>query len=481
MPTTLADGLRADCEECAAALPPGPARSAVAAVAARLAEPTLRVAVGGRVKAGKSTLVNALLGQRLAPTHRTECTLVPASFAFGYANQVLVHRYDGRTETVAGRPGGGIPDRLPCPPDEVERLTVLAPNRRLDAEYVFVDTPGRDALSGLDTKALAAVTDADALLLVMPKPGKDEKDALEEYVSVVAGTHLSAANVVGVLSRIDELGDGGFEDARAEARRVARRAMRHLGPMISEIVPVAGLVAQTARGADFTEHHMRALLRIAAADPRPARLLYAPAFFLDQASPDVPPAMRQELFELLGMPGLRVAVAAVDGGVAETDRLLGILADVSGIQGLLDVIRTRLLDRADILRTNSALARLAALPDSTGDDPALRALAAKVRARRRHPDLRARELADVARAVHQGVLPLDEAEEAELHLLLSGGTYAARLGLPADAGPREIAERARAGALRWRTLESDLPRRARPHVVLVRELYEQIHFACGTP
>ena len=39
----------------------------------RLREP-VRVAIVGPVNSGKSTLVNALLGQRVAPTNKSECT-----------------------------------------------------------------------------------------------------------------------------------------------------------------------------------------------------------------------------------------------------------------------------------------------------------------------------------------------------------------------------------------------------------------------
>ncbi|MDG2040937.1 MAG: dynamin family protein, partial [Ilumatobacter sp.] len=45
------------------------------AIRARLDEP-LRVAIAGKVKAGKSTLLNALVGELLAPTDTGECTKV---------------------------------------------------------------------------------------------------------------------------------------------------------------------------------------------------------------------------------------------------------------------------------------------------------------------------------------------------------------------------------------------------------------------
>src|SRR5580692_9342767 len=50
-------------------------RPQLAALEARLREPA-RIAVVGPVKAGKSTWVNALLGQRVAPTDVGECTQI---------------------------------------------------------------------------------------------------------------------------------------------------------------------------------------------------------------------------------------------------------------------------------------------------------------------------------------------------------------------------------------------------------------------
>src|SRR5579884_3992518 len=64
------------------------------ALETRLRQP-LRIAVAGRVKAGKSTLVNALLGQRVAPTDVSECTRVVTWFHYGTPQRVEVHMVDG--------------------------------------------------------------------------------------------------------------------------------------------------------------------------------------------------------------------------------------------------------------------------------------------------------------------------------------------------------------------------------------------------
>ena len=51
------------------------ALATISELRARLHEP-LRLAIAGMVKAGKSTLLNAMLGEQIAPTDTGECTRV---------------------------------------------------------------------------------------------------------------------------------------------------------------------------------------------------------------------------------------------------------------------------------------------------------------------------------------------------------------------------------------------------------------------
>ena len=55
----------------------------------------LRVAIAGKVKAGKSTLLNALVGDELAPTDAGECTQVPWWFHDGLTYRVTLHPKHG--------------------------------------------------------------------------------------------------------------------------------------------------------------------------------------------------------------------------------------------------------------------------------------------------------------------------------------------------------------------------------------------------
>ena len=63
----------------------------------RIDEP-LRVAIAGKVKAGKSTLLNALVGEELAATDAGECTRIVTWYADGPTYAVTAHLVDGSAE-----------------------------------------------------------------------------------------------------------------------------------------------------------------------------------------------------------------------------------------------------------------------------------------------------------------------------------------------------------------------------------------------
>ena len=62
----------------------------------RVDEP-LRVAIAGKMKAGKSTLLNALVGEEIAPTDAGECTKVVTWYEYAATPRVSMQLDGGRT------------------------------------------------------------------------------------------------------------------------------------------------------------------------------------------------------------------------------------------------------------------------------------------------------------------------------------------------------------------------------------------------
>ncbi len=410
-------------------------RARLDALTARLGEPQLRIAVGGRMNAGKSTLVNALLQERLAATGATETTRLVTWFRHGPQDRVRLHRRDGTSRLVAAAPGGGVGDTVPAEPgEEIAHLTVETPNDAL-TRHTLIDTPGLDALSRLDPDSLAALADADAVVYLMPHPGERDVEAIEAVRSWTGGLSLGAANMIGVLSRIDTLSSD--PDPWPVARRVAARYARDLRATLSDVVPVAGLIAETARGPEFGEADARALRALADADRFDAEeALLSVQEFRGWADAPIDGGERERLLGLLGLYGLRVALELIDAGRRATPALLAALVDHSGMAVLLDRIDTVFVAGADRLRAGAGIRALENVGWDVTDEVdrrVLLGLQSELDQLRLEPALRQVELAAALVDVDAGRLRLTDDDLTRLRDLATGTDDARRLGLDAGA------------------------------------------------
>ena len=98
--TTLLDSVRGLLEHATRSYAATPdAVHRLQAVLDRLDEP-LRVAIAGKVKAGKSTLLNALVGEELAPTDAGECTRIVTWYRDGITYRATLEPKEGEARQV---------------------------------------------------------------------------------------------------------------------------------------------------------------------------------------------------------------------------------------------------------------------------------------------------------------------------------------------------------------------------------------------
>jgi hypothetical protein len=435
----------------------GPAEAELRAVAARLAEP-LRVAIAGRVKAGKSTLLNALVGQQLAATDAGECTRIVTWYVDGTTYRVDLHPREGPSRQVPFRRVQGALDiRLDgVTAADVERLVVQWPAPALRT-MSLIDTPGMGSATaalGERTEALltpeaeleGAPAEVDAVIYLMRHVHGEDVRFLETFRD--GSPDRNPVNTVGVLARADEVGHA-RPDALDVAGRIATRyaADPRIRALCRTVVPVAGLLASSAAALRESEYRM---IDVLAQAPDLDRLLLTADRLLTAPS-EVPllPDERALLLDRFGMFGLRLATRVVrDGEVTGARGLAAALTQASGLPLLQAVLAEQFAARAEVLKARSALMALEALvrrfpPSATSG------LAREVERVR----VEAHEFAEIALldAVRSGVVPLspDEASAAEL-LLGAGGTDArSRLGLAADAGSEQVRKAAADQHLRW--------------------------------
>ncbi len=416
--------------------------------ARRRIDQPLRVAIAGKIKAGKSTLLNALVGEELAATDAGECTRIVTWYADGPTYAVTAHLRDGRAEPRPfNRVAGAVQIALGRPADEVDHLEVRVPSARL-RRHTLIDTPGIASLStdvSLRTMAFldsegerAAQTDA-VIYLLRHMHGSDVR-FLESFHGdgLANGTPV---NAVGVLSRADEIGGCRLDAMEAAARVAARYAtderLRRLCPVV---VPVAGLLG--AAGATLREDEYRALAVVAAEPMSSVVELLLTADRFAASAPE-----REGLLRRLGLFGVRLSVRLIrEGAVRDSADLARALTGHSGIDKLREVFTAQFVGRSEVLKARSALA---VLDECLSTGSALAGDAERIRASA-HEFVELRLL----HLVRSGRLPGTDEQLAEMDLLLggAGGAAHSRLGLPAEAPPARIASAAQAALARWQAV-----------------------------
>ncbi len=426
-------------------------------------EGPLRVAIAGRVKAGKSTLLNALVGERLAPTDAGECTRLVSWYRKGATYEVSAHRQDGSDQTLAFRRNDGALDIElgGLSESEVAWLDVRWPSSALD-KITLIDTPGLASLNDensrrtrdfLDTDGDGG-SDADAVIYLMRHVHKDDVAFLDAFMDRAVAA-ASPVNAVAVLSRADEIGAGRL-DAMESAARIAQRyeADPQVRSLCANVTPMAGLLAET--GLTLREEEVANLRTLAQTEPEVLeRMLLSTTELFDMSASTLTVEIRRDLLDRLGLFGLRVALRELGDGATTAAQLGPRLVELSGLGGLRSIITDHFLPRARVLQARTALAALRQLARASAATDPRTATAIDREAERIESS--AVEFAQLraAHLVASGAVRVNEAERAELGRLLLAPSPGAALGLGAGASTEEVRSAALAAVSRWRNRAAD--------------------------
>jgi tetratricopeptide (TPR) repeat protein/GTP-binding protein EngB required for normal cell division len=233
----IASAFHALCARRAALAEIGPA---VGEAGEQLDRP-LVLAVLGEFNAGKSTFVNALLGEDVAPMGVTPTTATINVIKYGPERAARAVYRDGRTREI---PFDGLKEffrevGLGAARD-VAIVEVMYPIEELQRVNV-VDTPGLNSLIEEHEQATRAyIARADAVVWVFDV-GQAGKLSEARVLDLVAG---HARKTLGVVNKIDHV-------TEAERAEVLAHVRAELGGKLVDVVPVSARDALAARiGAD---------------------------------------------------------------------------------------------------------------------------------------------------------------------------------------------------------------------------------------
>ena len=216
------------------------------------------VAVVGRVKVGKSTVVNALLGEDLAKVGTTETTATINYFTYGNPDPNLPVRCHWRSGKVTdesrafldGLQGNDLETLRRA--DGIDHLEYFLPNPLLK-QITLVDTPGTSAVvdehqdrtaefmqlndqlrerHDRDTRRLGDT--ADAVIYLVGQVAKATDQAfLQEFAQTTRG-ESSALNAIGILSKIELQ-----PEVLARRHELSAKIASQLKDSLNTVIPVA--------------------------------------------------------------------------------------------------------------------------------------------------------------------------------------------------------------------------------------------------
>ncbi|WP_221320373.1 dynamin family protein [Actinoplanes sp. L3-i22] len=437
----------------------------------RLHEP-LRVAIAGRLKAGKSTLVNALIGRRVAPTAAGECTRVVTRFRYGPADRVDVVTRDHQRRSLPLDDDGMVPARLGVPAARIAYVDVTLTNDRLRTLTV-VDTPGlssTDTASSdraahvvgdapfdddIDADSAAEVATAEAVIYVFTQAVRaDDVRALDAFHDASARLATSPINALGVLAKIDTLA-GGADDPWPVAAPLAAGQAGLLRRTVGDVVPLVGLLAETAGAGRLTDADRDALAALAGLPADELGLLLTSVDLFRTLPAPAGPERRERLLGRLDLYGIGFACAQL---AAEprlgTGELARRLLAASGMPRLQQTLQQSFGWRSDAIKAGWALTRLERLAGHTADPRLRTTVRDALEEVLRDPAYHRLRLLDAAQRAATGAVRLPADRESELIRLATSEDPRWILDLP-RAGRDELGTAAIAAAGRWRAYAVD--------------------------
>lgn len=448
----------------------GPAAQAqVLGVRQRLDGP-LRVAIAGRLKAGKSTLVNALIGRRVAPTDVGECTRIVTQFRYGTADRVDVVRRDGTRASLPLDEAGMIPQRLGVPRRDIAFVDVTLTSDHL-RDLTVVDTPGLASTNtsvsagarrllfddrpaplddDIDDDSAAAISGAEAIIYVFTQSVRDDDlQALEAFRTASARLASNPINSLGLFNKVDKL-VGGAADPWPVVGPLAADQTRVLRRVVSDVVPVVGLLAETTEAGRLTAADCEALRQLSQLPPDERLMLLASVDLFTSRDCAVPREQRERLLRLLDLYGIGFALAQLAARPQlPSGDLVRMLFQASGLPRLRHTLDEAFRWRSDAIKAGwglTGLEKVASHTERVADRELLREAIERLL---QQPDYHRLRLLEVAQLVSTGSVDLPEPMEQELTRLALSTDPGWILAQPA-AGPEQLVTAALEAATRWR-------------------------------
>lgn len=449
----------------------------------RLNKP-LRVAVVGVIKAGKSTLLNALMGEKLVATGNVETTYTPTWFKYSKTPGITVKLEDGRTVEAAIKDidywtvrNSGNPEL-----DKVLYVEIKSDNPLLK-EIELIDTPGlasshvKDSdntleFVGLNKKDIDDITMseasmADAIVYAFSRGmGVSDEDILKAFQGPLFA-NATPINAIGVLTKVDDYWSSGYERPLEGGQRIVNnyKSNAKVKSVLYTILPVIGRLGENKNYLE--ERDKEILTDLSKINPlRFRKLLLSEERFCEKIYEDIPvlTADREHIWKKFGQYGVFLAVSSLQEG-RKIEEIGDILYESSGIEDLMKLIKQHFGNRAYLIKLRYVISRirtkcyLLLTSEGRGNPAIFNSLECILSGcEKLEADEHAFSEIKVLQNYYNGSLKIYNSEEIEDFLRITGenGSHCeARLGMPEGTPVRVLADTAQKKAEEWNIRAND--------------------------
>ncbi len=213
-----------------------PALGRVLAARERLARP-LTIAIMGEFSSGKSTFVNALIGEEVAPMGLLPTTCTINVFRRGASGVGRVHYRDGTMSTLDAASISPYLAGLDAQEaNRIHHVEVERAGTRL-GDAAVVDTPGLNALDPYHEKVARDFLDeADAVVWIFAAT----RGGAASEGAMLTELRAGGRKVLGVLNKVDTLED-------AEKEELSAYLADQLGEVLVDVIPLSATAALAHR------------------------------------------------------------------------------------------------------------------------------------------------------------------------------------------------------------------------------------------
>jgi GTPase SAR1 family protein len=345
----------------------------------RLNQP-MRVAIVGLIKAGKSTLMNALLGEAVVATGTVEATFNVNWLKYSSELYLLVHFKDGREpepksfeelQALTLRPKENQDYLL-----SIKYIEVGYPNPILQT-LSLIDTPGLGSyykddsdntleflkLHGQDITEISETqaSNADAVLYLFSQSIANADKSIIEAFSGPSLGQATPINAIGVLTKVDAYWSD-YDNPMEAGEKVTKRLSENpqVKGLFYTISPVCGLLALGAQTITSVEFEILIELAKLPESLLESKLRVEERFnHRESAQIPIPAAKRQLVWKRLGQYGVWLACSLIRAGIDNRESLNKELLQRSGVADLRNLIISHFGNRAFIIKLSTGLRQIA--------------------------------------------------------------------------------------------------------------------------